>query len=82
MNTNNLFEEKKLVNITKREKKFIAFLIENQKATTSTEDIKQKLWEDEEVSDERLRTFIKRLRAKTDKELIRNIAGQGYIINN
>ncbi|MGB6329696.1 MAG: response regulator transcription factor [Halarcobacter sp.] len=80
-NTNNLFEEEKLVNITKREKKFIAFLIENQKNVTSSQSIKEKLWANEEVSNERLRTFIKRLRAKTAKELIKNIAGQGYIIN-
>ncbi len=80
-NTNNLFEDEKLINITKREKKFISFLIENKNDITSSKSIKDKLWEEEDISDERLRTFIKRLRAKTAKELIKNIAGQGYIIN-
>ena len=80
-NTNNLFEDDKLINITKREKKFISFLIENKNDITNMNSIKKKLWEEEDISDERLRTFIKRLRVKTAKELIKNIAGQGYIIN-
>ncbi|TLP35892.1 response regulator transcription factor [Arcobacter arenosus] len=80
-NTNNLFENEKLVNITKREKKFISLLLSDRNNITSTESIKSSLWEEENVTDERLRTFVKRLRAKTDKELIKNISGQGYIIN-
>lgn len=80
VNTNNLFENETLVNITKREKKFISLLLKNKNIITSVEAIKTELWEDSEVSDERLRTFVKRLRAKTDKELIKNISGQGYVI--
>lgn len=80
VNTNNLFENEALVNITKREKKFISLLLKNKNIITSVEAIKTELWEDSEVSDERLRTFVKRLRAKTDKELIKNISGQGYVI--
>lgn len=34
------------------------------------ETIKENLWELENISDERVRTFIKRLRAKTSKDLI------------
>lgn len=82
INSNNLFENDKIVNITKREKKFIILLLSNRNDITSSEIIKKELWEEEEISDERLRTFIKRFRAKTDKELIKNISGQGYIINN
>ena len=80
-NTKNLYEEEKIVNITKREKKFISLLIDNKRDITTPEEIKSKLWEEEEISDERLRTFIKRLRIKTGKELIKNIPSQGYIIN-
>lgn len=80
-NTNNLYEGQKLVNITKREKQFLSLLLKNQKQIVSTNTIKNKLWNEEKISDERLRTFIKRFRAKTSKELIKNITGQGYIIN-
>ncbi len=80
-NTKNLFEDDKIVNITKREKEFISLLIEHKKDIVSQEMIKSRLWKDEDVSDERLRTFIKRLRVKTSKELIKNIANQGYLIS-
>ncbi len=70
-----------LVSITKREKQFISLLIENKHDITKNEEIKNKLWDNEEISDERLRTFIKRLRKKTAKELIKNIPGQGYLIS-
>ncbi len=80
-NTNNLFENEKLVNITKREKKFISLLLGDRNNITSSNNIKSTLWDEDGVTDERLRTFVKRLRAKTNKELIKNISGQGYIIN-
>lgn len=79
-NTNNLYEDNVLVNITKREKNFINLLIKNKNDITSVDELKETLWEEEEISDERVRTFIKRLRKKTSKELIKNIASQGYLI--
>lgn len=81
INTRNLFENEKLVNITKREKLFISLLLDNKKDIVSSETIKKTLWEEDDITEERLRTFIKRLRAKTDKQLIKNIAGQGYLIS-
>lgn len=80
-NTKNLFENEKLVNITKREKQFISLLLDHKKDIVSSEAIKKALWEDDVITEERLRTFIKRLRQKTTKELIKNIAGQGYLIS-
>ncbi|XOB60662.1 response regulator transcription factor [Campylobacterota bacterium DY0563] len=80
-NTNNLFEDEQLINITKREKNFINLLIKNKNNITSSDELKETLWENEEVTDERVRTFIKRLRKKTSKELIKNISGQGYLIS-
>lgn len=81
MNTKNLFENEVLVKLSKRDKEFISLLIRNKRDLTSTEQMKKLLWEDEVVSDERVRTFIKRLRQKTNKELIKNISGQGYLIS-
>ena len=80
-NTKNLFENEKLVNITKREKLFISLLLEHKKDIVSSEIIKKSLWDEENITEERVRTFVKRLRAKTDKQLIKNIAGQGYLIS-
>jgi DNA-binding response OmpR family regulator len=79
-NTMTLYENGKIVNITKREKDFLYLLIKHQNILVSSEEIKSTLWE-EEVSDERLRTFIKRLRLKMSKDIIENVLGQGYLIS-
>jgi DNA-binding response OmpR family regulator len=79
-NTMTLYENGKIVNITKREKDFLYLLIKHQNILVSSEEIKSTLWR-EEVSDERLRTFIKRLRVKMTKDIIENVLGQGYLIS-
>ena len=79
-NNLSLYQNDILVNLTKRERQFLALLIENKNSYVTTFDIKKTLWENEIVSDERLRTFIKRLRAKTSKELIENVSSYGYMV--
>lgn len=79
-NNSSLYQNDILVNLTKRERQFLALLIENKNSYVTTLDIKKTLWKNEIVSDERLRTFIKRLRAKTSKELIENVSSQGYMV--
>lgn len=78
--TNSLYKGSTLVALTKREKEFIYILIQNRNEVLENDFIKQHLW-DELVSDERLRTFIKRLRIKTSKTFIENASGQGYLIS-
>ena len=56
-------------------------LIENKNSSVKIEKIKKSLWDIEDVSDERLRTFIKRLRVKTSKDLIENVSSQGYMVS-
>ncbi|MCK5110674.1 MAG: response regulator transcription factor [Arcobacteraceae bacterium] len=77
-NSCNLYKNDKYVTLTKRESQFLLILLQSHKNIITAQTIKNKLWENEEVSDERLRTFIKRLRLKTSKRLIQNIKGQGY----
>ncbi|MDX4058108.1 response regulator transcription factor [Aliarcobacter skirrowii] len=79
-NNLSLYQNDILVNLTKRERQFLALLIENKNSYVTTFDIKKTLWKNEIVSDERLRTFIKRLRVKTSKELIENVSSQGYMV--
>ena len=82
LNTKSLYKNARFVSLTKKENVFIQLLLQNidGKKNVSDEVIKSKLWEGEEVSDERLRTFIRRLRAKTSKNLILNFKGEGYQI--
>jgi len=65
------------VKLTKRETKLLTFLLEQKGYMANNKTIKKVIW-GEEVSDERLRTFIRRLRVKTSKELIVNSSSLGY----
>ncbi len=77
--TASLYKNTKFVPLTKKEKQFLQLLLSNQEFTP-TQIIKETLWPSKDINDERLRTFIRRLRAKTSKNLVLNITGQGYKI--
>jgi len=79
-NSQTLYKKDILVVLTKREREFLHLLIKNNNSIVIGNMIKKTLWT-EEVTDERLRTFIKRLRLKTSKDIIENISGQGYLIS-
>ena len=79
-NSMNLYKNDELITLTKREKEFFYLLIKYKNNLVTTEQIKQTLW-NEEVNDERVRTFIKRLRLKTSKKIIENVSGQGYLVS-
>jgi len=79
-NSTSLYKDGILLKLTKREKEFFYLLLKHQNKVVETLLIKETIW-DEEVNDERLRTFIKRLRLKTSKDLIENASGQGYMIS-
>ena len=77
-----LYKKQRYVALTKKEKDFLSLLIENYDEeifVVSDELIKERLW-NEIVSDERLRTFVRRFREKTSKELVKNVKGEGYQI--
>ena len=76
---NTLYKDGRYLSLTKKEIQFFDLLL--QKDIVEYSIIKKTLWMDEDVSDERLRTFVKRLRAKTAKDLIQNIKSQGYAIS-
>ena len=73
-----LFYNSNLIELTKKELLFITLLLQQKEQTASDNLIKITLWSDENISNERLRTFIRRLRAKTSKKLIINRSGFGY----
>jgi len=75
--THALYKESRFVALSKNENKFLTLLVENENNILDDETIKVSIW-DESVSDERLRTFVRRLRGKTSKTLIINVKGLGY----
>jgi len=68
-NTFSLYKNSSFIILTKREKEFLHLLIKHKNTLVSTQEIKKTLWS-QEVHDERLRTFIKRFRVKTSKDII------------
>ncbi len=78
--TEQLFKHGVLVHLSPRESRFIALLLQSPNHYMSNAAIKAHLWDEQDISNERLRTFIKRLRQKSDKRLIENVAGQGYLL--
>ncbi|AXX89825.1 DNA-binding response regulator [Arcobacter suis] len=79
-NSLSLYKNNSLISLTKREKELFYLLIKHKNQLVTTQDIKENLW-NSEVNDEALRTFIKRVRIKTSKDLIENVSGQGYLIS-
>lgn len=79
-NTCRLYKNDRFAQLTKNEIKFLSMFAENQNEIIDDETIKKNLWGNES-SDERLRTFIKRIREKTSKNIIKNIKGVGYKLN-
>ncbi|MEA1892840.1 MAG: response regulator transcription factor [Campylobacterota bacterium] len=72
-----LYKDARFVKLSKREVQLIELLV--SKNIVDDKMIKITLW-DEEVSDERLRTFIRRFRDKTSKGLVENVKGEGYLL--
>ncbi len=81
LESDKLFKDHSMVRLSKRENLFIRTLIGSPGYFMTPDDIKNTLWDEDGVTDERLRVFINRLRAKTDPDLIGNIVGQGYVLN-
>ncbi len=79
-NSLSLYKNNIPIELTKREKEFFYLMIKSKNSLVSSQNLKDKLWE-EDVNDEVLRTFIKRVRIKTSKDLIENISGQGYLVS-
>ena len=79
-NSLSLYKNNISIELTKREKEFFYLMIKNKNNLVLSQTIKNKLW-DEDVNDEVLRTFIKRVRIKTSKDLIENVSSQGYMIS-
>ena len=78
--TKSLYKDSMFIKLSKKEIKFLELFIKKYEDGfffVTSQEIKKNLW-DEEVSDERLRTFIRRFRDKTSKTLLQNLKGEGY----
>ncbi|MDR0408501.1 MAG: response regulator transcription factor [Campylobacteraceae bacterium] len=67
--------------LTKKEIFFISFLVGHLGTFALHEDIKRSVWANKKVKDAAIRTFVKRIREKTDKNFIKNVPALGYKIS-
>ncbi|PHS57921.1 MAG: DNA-binding response regulator [Sulfurimonas sp.] len=75
-----LYKNNRFISLSKNELKFLLLMMNKKDEIVDEISIKLSIWQ-EQVSDDRLRTFIKRFRLKTSKNLIQNIKSRGYKLN-
>ena len=75
--TNSLYKENEYIKLTQREKLFLLLLLSKKDHIMYLYEFKQ-IWNDNKITNETIRTFVKRFRQKTSKNLIQNIKSQGY----
>ena len=78
MKSKQLFKNGEEVQMPKNEAKLFFLLVSNIEKVVSYEVIENYVWGEKSMSNEDLRMTIKKIRAKTDTDLIKNISGVGY----
>ncbi|MDY3199748.1 MAG: helix-turn-helix domain-containing protein [Arcobacter sp.] len=76
-----LFQGKKIIKLTRTEKKLVKLLAENSNSLVTYEEISSIVWKGKVFSIYSLRNVINHLREKTDDTFIRNFSNRGYILN-
>ncbi len=67
--------------LTKKESNFLSILFKNNKIITNLQ-MKEHLWEDCEINDNVIHTFIKNIRKKLPKRTLITVKGVGYKLSN
>ena len=70
----------KIVELSENERNLLFFLVKNINHVLSSNIIIDYIWQEKVVSDNTLRTLIKKLRSKISYDFIKNIRGSGYKI--
>ena len=78
MKSKQLFKNGEEVQMPKNEAKLFFLLVSNIEKVVSYEVIENYVWGEKSMSNEALRMTIKKIRVKTDANLIKNISGVGY----
>ena len=78
MTSKQLFKNGEEVQMPKNKTKLFFLLVSNIEKVVSYKVIENYVWSEKSMSNEALRMTIKKIRAKTDADLIKNISGVGY----
>lgn len=80
LSRNELIESKKIIELSENEKNLLFLLVKNINHILSSRVIIDYVWQDKIITDNTLRTRIKKLRSKIAYDFIKNIRGTGYKI--
>jgi len=75
-----LFSAKDEILLTQIEKRLLTLLVKNQGSFITVDQIREIVWDGKDIGEGEVRMSIKKLRDKSDKELIQNSRGLGYKI--
>lgn len=64
--------------LNKKEMMFFELLISNQNRITTYEELQDKVWQDDVMTDSALRSLVRNLRKKLPTDIIYNLSGTGY----
>ena len=64
--------------LNKKEMMFFEVLISNQNRITPYEELQDKVWQDDVMTDSALRSLVRNLRKKLPTDIIYNLSGTGY----
>ena len=78
MKSKQLFKNGEEVQMPKNKTKLFFLLVSNIEKVVSYKVIENYVWSEKSMSNEALRMTIKKIRTKTDTDLIKNISGVGY----
>jgi len=80
LSRNELIENEKIIELNESEKNLLFLLVKNINHTLNPQIIIDYVWQNKIVTDNTLRTRIKKLRSKIAYDFIKNIRGTGYKI--
>ncbi len=76
-----LSTEKKIISISSYQAQLLNILIKNRNRIVSYTEIENEIWYDNAMTQDGLRTLVRKIRKVVGKEVIKNISKTGYKIN-
>ncbi len=73
-----LYYKDEAITLNKKEILFFEVLISNQNRVTNYEELQEKVWGDDVMTDSALRSLVRNLRKKLPTDIIHNLSGMGY----
>ncbi|KIM10296.1 MAG: transcriptional regulator [Sulfuricurvum sp. PC08-66] len=80
LNTNETYYKGKKVRLTQKENLLMVLLVAQKNSTVTFEQAMSYVWKEEGATENSIRTLVWRLRAKLPEDIIQNVSGVGYTI--